>query len=142
MSESEDDATSESDWPVSAEWLQNILKNHHKDLEDPAITIIAFSVKPGCDPSESVLSHIVAVSVQYCIKNDGSSDTHSLRLIIKMLPQDPFSRFFVTEAQFDLREIKFYTEVSTMKSRPNWGVVQKDNSEINPNFKFESTKNM
>ncbi|XP_044756297.1 uncharacterized protein LOC123314910 [Coccinella septempunctata] len=111
MSESEEDATSESDWPVSAEWLQNILRNHHKDLEDPAITIIAFNVKPGCDPSESVLSHIVAVSVEYCIKNDGSSDTHSLRLVIKMLPQDPFSRFFVTEAQFDLREIKFYTEV-------------------------------
>ncbi|KAL3278113.1 hypothetical protein HHI36_013458 [Cryptolaemus montrouzieri] len=111
MSESEDEATSESDWPVSAEWLQNILKNHHKDLEDPAITIIAFSVRPGCDPSESVLSHIVAVAVQYCVKNDGSSNTHSLKLIIKMLPQDPFSRFFVTEAQFDLREIKFYTEV-------------------------------
>ncbi|KAK9884575.1 hypothetical protein WA026_007418 [Henosepilachna vigintioctopunctata] len=111
MSDSEDEATSESDWPVSAEWLQNILKNHHKDLEDPAITIIAFSVKPGCEPSESVLSHIVAVTVQYCIKNDGSSNTHSLKLIIKMLPQDPFSRFFVTEAQFDLREIKFYTEV-------------------------------
>jgi hypothetical protein len=33
-------------------------------------------------------------------------------MIIKQLPKDPFSRFFVTEGQFDLREIKFYTQVS------------------------------
>lgn len=41
--------------------------------------------------------------------------THSLSFIIKLLPQDPFSRFFVTEAQFDLREIKFYTQVSIVQ---------------------------
>jgi len=37
--------------------------------------------------------------------------TESLDLVIKLLPHDPFSRYFVTEAQFDLREIKFYTKV-------------------------------
>lgn len=112
MSDSEKYAESKPDWPVSVEWLKNILRSHHNNFEDPAITILAYSVKPGCDPSESVLSRIVAVSVEYCFESVRSSDTHNLRLIIKMLPQDPFSRFFVTEAQFDLREIKFYTEVS------------------------------
>lgn len=34
-----------------------------------------------------------------------------LNVIIKQLPRDPFSRFFVTEGQFDLREIQFYTKV-------------------------------
>lgn len=33
-------------------------------------------------------------------------------MIIKQLPKDPFYRFFVSEGQFDLREIKFYTQVS------------------------------
>lgn len=114
MSDSEDDATSDSDWPVSAEWLQNILRERlHRDDADPAqICVVTFSVRPGCDPNESVLSHIVAVSVQYTMKGDvATSTTRDLELVVKMLPQDPFSRFFVTEAQFDLREIKFYTEV-------------------------------
>ncbi|KAG5891158.1 hypothetical protein JTB14_000546 [Gonioctena quinquepunctata] len=92
MSDSEDESTSgAADWPVTEEWLQAVLKEHHKELPDPSmIKILDFSVKPGEEPS-------------------GSS--HSLSFIIKLLPQDPFSRFFVTEAQFDLREIKFYTQV-------------------------------
>ncbi|KAJ8921815.1 hypothetical protein NQ315_008447 [Exocentrus adspersus] len=122
MSESEEESISGADWPVTEEWLQAVLKEHHKELSDPTmITVLDFSVKPGCETGESVLSDILAVAVKYCLRSDGDASTsfreepervtHSLSFIIKLLPQDPFSRYFVTEAQFDLREIKFYTQV-------------------------------
>ncbi|XP_018328541.1 uncharacterized protein LOC108739233 [Agrilus planipennis] len=117
QSESEDtgsntssSTTSDADWPVTEEWLQAVLKQHHKDLEEPSsITVVDFAVRPGCDARDNVLSDILAVSVKY--KLQGNDDIHSLNFIIKLLPQDPFSRFFVTEAQFDLREISFYTQI-------------------------------
>ncbi|KAL1508844.1 hypothetical protein ABEB36_003675 [Hypothenemus hampei] len=114
MSESEEECSDNlTDWPVTEEWLLAVLREHHKDLKDTsaAITIIEFTVKPGCETGESVLSDILAVTVTYCIRGDPDGANHSLNFIIKLLPQDPFSRFFVTEAQFDLREIKFYTKV-------------------------------
>ncbi|XP_050295948.1 uncharacterized protein LOC126735889 [Anthonomus grandis grandis] len=116
MSDSEDDCSDNTsgvaDWPVTEEWLLAVLKEHHKDLsESAAITIIEFTVKPGCETGECVLSDILAVIVTYCIRGDPEGANHNLNFIIKLLPQDPFSRFFVTEAQFDLREIKFYTQV-------------------------------
>lgn len=113
MSESEEESSSGADWPVTEEWLLAVLKRHHNELPSPSsITVVNFSVKPGCDAGESVLSDILAVSVQYRLGEEVSDETFSLSFIIKLLPQDPFSRFFVTEAQFDLREIKFYTQVS------------------------------
>ena len=41
----------------------------------------------------------------------GDGELLKLNLVAKLLPQDPFNRAFVIETQFDLREIKFYTEV-------------------------------
>lgn len=38
-------------------------------------------------------------------------DERQLDIVIKLLPQDPFGRYFVTINQFDLREIQFYTTV-------------------------------
>lgn len=76
-----------------------------------------FTVKPGCAASESVLSDIVAVGVDYKLLlalergREAEETSHSLALVVKLLPSDPFSRLFVTEAQFDLREISFYTKV-------------------------------
>lgn len=74
-----------------------------------------FNVNPGCATSESVLSAITSVTVNY-LREDKYDKTYppdkcKMTLIIKQLPKDPFSRFFVTEGQFDLREIKFYTQV-------------------------------
>lgn len=48
-------------------------------------------------------------SITYEI-GDENVEKH-LDLIIKLLPQDPFGRYFVTINQFDLREIQFYTKV-------------------------------
>lgn len=113
MSESEEESSSGADWPVTEEWLQAVLKEHHNELPEPSsIIVLDFTVRPGCDAGESVLSDILAVVVKYQLKADPPDETHSLSFIIKLLPQDPFSRFFVTEAQFDLREIRFYTQVS------------------------------
>lgn len=66
-------------------------------------------MKQGCHDGVNNLSDILSVSVAYEFQDVISKH---LDIVIKLLPQDPFSRFFVTEAQFDLREIKFYTSVS------------------------------
>lgn len=69
MSESEEESTSGADWPVTEEWLQAVLKEHHKELPDPTmITVLDFTVRPGCESGESVLSDILAVAVKYCLR--------------------------------------------------------------------------
>ncbi|KAG8237812.1 hypothetical protein J437_LFUL002420 [Ladona fulva] len=57
----------------------------------------------------SLLSEILSVKVDYELI--GEDKDRSLRLLLKLPPKDPVTRAFVTEAQFHLREIKFYTEV-------------------------------
>lgn len=55
---------------------------------------------------------------RYSLGPEGSGDDiRFLRLVVKLPPRDPFSRYFVAEAQFDLREIKFYTEVRKFSAR-------------------------
>lgn len=69
MSESEEDSMSGADWPVTEEWLQAVLKEHHKDMPDPTmITVLDFTVRPGCESGESVLSDILAVAVKYNLR--------------------------------------------------------------------------
>lgn len=48
-------------------------------------------------------------SIKYEIGDN--SNEQQLDIVIKLLPQDPFGRYFVTINQFDLREIQFYTKV-------------------------------
>lgn len=67
-------------------------------------------MKPGSHDGVSNLSDILSVYVEYQLVDD-PVESSTLEIIIKLLPQDPFSRFFVTEAKFDLREIQFYTKV-------------------------------
>lgn len=99
-----------SDFEVRKEWLESILKEYH---DGKAVEITEFEVNPGCATSKSVLSAITSVVVKYLasITTSTPRDECSADLIVKQLPKDPFSRFFVTEGQFDLREIKFYTQV-------------------------------
>lgn len=54
------------------------------------------------------LSRVLAVTV--CYESNGES--RSLPLVVKLPPRDPFGRLFVAEAQFDTREILFYTELA------------------------------
>ncbi|XP_046673671.1 uncharacterized protein LOC124362856 [Homalodisca vitripennis] len=108
-----DESLDEQECPVTEEWLTAVLASHL----DTQVQVDRFTVRPGCDQGESVLSDILAVNVDYT----DTVASHSLSLIVKLLPQDPFSRYFVTEAQFDLREIKFYTKVA-----PDLLRIQKD----------------
>lgn len=54
------------------------------------------------------LSRVLAVTVRY--EHDG--ERNALPLVVKLPPRDPFGRLFVAEAQFDTREILFYTELA------------------------------
>lgn len=128
MSDTEEESTSSDSWPVNEDWLMSVLKEHHKTNSKIKITVINFyysknlfykrksyfqdfSVKQGNHTGVSNLSDILAVSVDYQVENESPEDTQRLDAIIKLLPHDPFSRYFVTEAEFDLREIKFYTTI-------------------------------
>lgn len=53
-------------------------------------------------------------TIKYEIGNN--SDEKHMDIIIKLLPQDPFGRYFVTINQFDLREIQFYTKVISISA--------------------------
>lgn len=73
-------------------------------------------MKQGCREGVNNLSDILAVSVMYEFENGRTLEVKNLDIVIKLLPQDMTSRFFVRQAQFDLREIKFYTSVSEFNS--------------------------
>lgn len=103
------------DCPVSEAWLTSVLALHHES----EVHVEAFTVLPGCERSETVLSDILAVTVDYALPLASPHPRH-LHIIVKLLPQDPYSRYFVTEAQFDLREIKFYTKVRNITTRAQW----------------------
>ncbi|XP_028169115.1 uncharacterized protein LOC135076645 [Ostrinia nubilalis] len=54
------------------------------------------------------LSRVLAVTVAY----ESGGEHRALPLVVKLPPRDPFGRLFVAEAQFDTREILFYTELA------------------------------
>ncbi|XP_060523959.1 uncharacterized protein LOC132700567 [Cylas formicarius] len=113
MVDTDDDNSSDStvsEWSINEEWIEMVLRAHHKEITiNIAVNIEDFVVTPGCTASECVLSDILAVTVKYRLRNE--PHIQNLSFVIKLLPQDPFSRYFVTQAQFDLREIKFYTQI-------------------------------
>ncbi|XP_026485326.1 uncharacterized protein LOC113392916 [Vanessa tameamea] len=59
------------------------------------------------------LSRVLAVTVRY----ESSGDRRAMPLVVKLPPRDPFGRLFVAEAQFDTREILFYTELAPALNR-------------------------
>ena len=116
MTDTEEESASSDSWPVNEDWLIEMLKQHHTTTND--IKIADFSAKQGCQDGVSNLSDILAVCVIYNVSSSSepavgelTDNSEKLEFIIKLLPHDPFSRYFVTEAQFDLREIKFYTRI-------------------------------
>ena len=66
-----------------------------------------WEISPACSECDGYLSEMLALDISYAL--DG--ELKRVKLVAKLLPQDPFNRAFVIETQFDLREIKFYTEV-------------------------------
>ncbi|XP_047098895.1 uncharacterized protein LOC124753083 [Schistocerca piceifrons] len=102
--EEEEDESEEC--PVTSAWIAEVIASHkgHQQVE-----VVDMCIRPGCDAADAVLSDIVAVRATY--RHQADPADRSAALIVKLLPREPFSRYFVTEAQFDLREIKFYTQV-------------------------------
>ncbi|XP_055373096.1 uncharacterized oxidoreductase dhs-27-like [Condylostylus longicornis] len=105
MSDGEEEICGTDNWVINLEWIQDFLKEVHEDEQD--FTIKNYDVSNGSTNGIRNLSEVLAVSIDYEYK----SVMKRLDLFIKLLPHDPFSRYFVTEAQFDLREIKFYTQI-------------------------------
>lgn len=106
--DSEDSCLAVKEHIVSKDWLEEMLKQYYtSEKKDSKVSVLSFVSKQGCESSDSVLSDILALTAE--IQVDEEQTTH--HFIIKLLPLDPFSRYFVAEAQFDLREIKFYTQV-------------------------------
>ncbi|XP_071451355.1 uncharacterized protein [Hetaerina americana] len=126
------------EWRVTRRWLETVLTAHHNrppdawerggDAETSAgegaarqgrvrVKVCDFEVSRGTTGGiGSLLSEILSVRVDYELLpssdgGGGEKQARSLRLLLKLPPKDPVTRAFVTEAQFHLREIKFYTEV-------------------------------
>ncbi|KAK3915331.1 putative oxidoreductase dhs-27 [Frankliniella fusca] len=121
MTDSEDEGSLDDESPINEEWLEDVLNSYHRQRyaadQQLCVKVEDFAMRPGCTTNESVLSDIVAVVVDYKLLlsmdrgREAEETSHTLSLIVKLLPTDPFSRVFVTEAQFDMREISFYTKV-------------------------------
>jgi len=101
--------------PVIDEKLATIiLTKYHRfkgvldDSEEARIT--HFVVQEDAEAANTALSDIYLLKLTYQLPRESAE--RSLDLLAKQLPQDPFARIFVKEAQFDVREIKFYTKVS------------------------------
>ncbi|XP_046397390.1 uncharacterized protein LOC124164205 isoform X2 [Ischnura elegans] len=128
------------EWRVTRRWLETVLTAHHNRPPDAwelhgdaaadaagegaatarqgrlRVKVCDFEVSRGTTGGiGSLLSEILSVRVDYELlpSSDGGEEkqAQSLRLLLKLPPKDPVTRAFVTEAQFHLREIKFYTEV-------------------------------
>jgi hypothetical protein len=104
---------------ISKGWLQEVLGAAL--APGRPFEVLHFAAKSGSEPLEgpppppgavgdSALSEVLSLHVQY---SSGVRDQSQgvVQLVLKLPPRDPVSRFFVSEAQFDLREINFYTQV-------------------------------
>lgn len=117
---------------ITAEWLESILQlyfdSRGKELLDAPrdesddglataittsttektapVTVRNFTVRPGCEEGENLLSDLLAIDVRV---DRSGTEQQELHLMAKLLSQDPFCRHFILEAGFDVREIHFYT---------------------------------
>lgn len=130
----EESCSSENNWPMNEDWMMDILRGDDKSDVKPKINVIYclnifhlngidghifkevlyylyqyFSAKSISQHGTSNLSDLIMATIKYEIGNNSSEN--QMDIVIKLLPQDPFGRYFVTINQFDLREIMFYTTV-------------------------------
>lgn len=96
--------------PADPDWLSGVI-GRLIDRPRDAVTVIRDRTvaTPAVSDPHNVLSSIVAVHIVYTV--EGVAGTDSLDVVIKSLPQEPYSRAFVLEAQFDYREVHFYNTV-------------------------------
>ncbi|XP_048001228.1 uncharacterized protein LOC125237999 [Leguminivora glycinivorella] len=91
----------EQDAALTEEWARELLAaagvNHANEVHVESRAGVA-----------GALSRVLAVTICY----ESGGERCSLPLVVKLPPRDPFGRLFVAEAQFDTREILFYTELA------------------------------
>lgn len=113
----DDDEHQRQPLPADPDWLSGVISRLIGRPQD-AVTVIGDRTiaTPAVSDPHNVLSSIMAVHIVYAV--DGVPGTDSLDVVIKSLPQEPYSRAFVLEAQFDYREVHFYNTVGSFPS-PN-----------------------
>lgn len=96
--------------PADPDWLSGVISRLIGRPKD-AVTVLGDRTvaTPAVSDPHNVLSSIVAVHIVYTV--DGVPGTDTLDVVVKSLPQEPYSRAFVLEAQFDYREVHFYNTV-------------------------------
>lgn len=95
-------------WEITREWLEGIFAEYYMHRVDIRELKTLSVRKPDATLSnENVLCDITYAQFDLI----SPTDVSEMRIVIKRLPADLFNRFFVTEGQYDLREIKFYTEI-------------------------------
>ncbi|XP_027847429.2 uncharacterized protein LOC114127400 [Aphis gossypii] len=106
----DDDERQRQPLPADPDWLSGVISRLIGRPQD-AVTVIGDRTiaTPAVSDPHNVLSSIMAVHIVYTV--DGVPGTDSLDVVIKSLPQEPYSRAFVLEAQFDYREVHFYNTV-------------------------------
>lgn len=109
----DDDEHQRQPLPADPDWLSGVISRLIGRPRD-AVTVICDRTiaTPAVSEPHNVLSSIVAVHIVYAV--DGVPGTDSLDVVIKSLPQEPYSRAFVLEAQFDYREVHFYNTVGPL----------------------------
>jgi len=111
----DDDERQRQPLPADPDWLSGVISRLIGRPQD-AVTVIGDRTiaTPAVSDPHNVLSSIMAVHIVYAV--DGVEGTDSLDVVIKSLPQEPYSRAFVLEAQFDYREVHFYNTVGPLSS--------------------------
>lgn len=99
--------------PVTEEVLKSVLERLHPQTDVELFNFDSNKAEELARTTRAVTQRTQnwAVKVQYKILSSGHDDQQNLNLVLKFLPPDPFDKYYVTDAGFDLREISFYTEV-------------------------------
>ncbi|CAB0036666.1 unnamed protein product [Trichogramma brassicae] len=86
MSDSEETDVSYADWNISRDWLEGVLQEYLGKDSQPEV--VEFTIRPGCNSGESVLSDILAIGLEY--RRAPQQAAEQINLIVKRLPQDPY----------------------------------------------------
>ncbi|KAL4716294.1 hypothetical protein ACJJTC_014774 [Scirpophaga incertulas] len=105
-SDCEPAAEPETDAALTEEWAREILA----EAGVSSANEVRVESRAGV---AGALSRVLAVTIRY----EAKGEEQALPLVVKLPPKDPFGRLFVAEAQFDTREILFYTELAPVLNK-------------------------
>ncbi|XP_076164369.1 uncharacterized protein LOC143145161 [Ptiloglossa arizonensis] len=105
-----DDSSLGSDASVELKQSQKeLLISILKKIYNESVVVSEYVARSVGSNNERALSSVTRVIMNFLLEESNKTRAHSL--ILKELPKDWCSRFFVADGQFDLREINFYTQI-------------------------------